>query len=281
MPEEHEGYAAILRALHPRGEPRPSAGLAAQLFGARSRPAFLDWTASSNAFQSGALKWTGGCRSSSGVWTAEALARVAGAASAGDLAPHLEAPNAHGLRTAEHHGAKPTPGDPEAATVHDSVTAESEEAAPRGLRLAASAGRAWAAFQLASHGSREVAHAEAACPGARGWCSSFGCQGRKDPWSRTSRFRGLSSCARSGAVPVAGPALIAALADQLTPEARRSMWSATFRANDAANRLAARYPVEHGRSGSGRGSRLPGLEAREPTLEDGQVRARGPLLGSG
>jgi hypothetical protein len=31
LPEEHEGYAGILRTLHPRGEPRPTAGLAAQL----------------------------------------------------------------------------------------------------------------------------------------------------------------------------------------------------------------------------------------------------------
>lgn len=31
MPEEHEGYSAVLRALHPRGESRPSLGLAAQL----------------------------------------------------------------------------------------------------------------------------------------------------------------------------------------------------------------------------------------------------------
>src|SRR5689334_3575348 len=31
LAEEHEGYAAALRTLHPRGEPYPSAGLAAQL----------------------------------------------------------------------------------------------------------------------------------------------------------------------------------------------------------------------------------------------------------
>jgi hypothetical protein len=31
MPEENEGYSAVLRSLHPRGEPRPSAGLASQL----------------------------------------------------------------------------------------------------------------------------------------------------------------------------------------------------------------------------------------------------------
>ena len=30
MPEEHEGYGTVLRAIHPRGEPRASVGLAAQ-----------------------------------------------------------------------------------------------------------------------------------------------------------------------------------------------------------------------------------------------------------
>lgn len=31
LPEEHEGYAALLRQLHPQGEPRPTAGLAARV----------------------------------------------------------------------------------------------------------------------------------------------------------------------------------------------------------------------------------------------------------
>lgn len=32
LPEEHEGFGSILRTLHPEGEPRPTVGLAAQLF---------------------------------------------------------------------------------------------------------------------------------------------------------------------------------------------------------------------------------------------------------
>jgi len=31
LPEEHEGYASVLRSMHPRGEPRPTIGLAAQV----------------------------------------------------------------------------------------------------------------------------------------------------------------------------------------------------------------------------------------------------------
>src|SRR4051794_6497473 len=34
LPEEHEGLATTFRALHPRGEPRPTAGLAALVLGA-------------------------------------------------------------------------------------------------------------------------------------------------------------------------------------------------------------------------------------------------------
>lgn len=33
MAEQHEGFAAVLRTLHPRGEPRPTTGLAAQFLG--------------------------------------------------------------------------------------------------------------------------------------------------------------------------------------------------------------------------------------------------------
>jgi hypothetical protein len=42
MPHEHEGYASVLQSLHPRAEPRPSVGLAAQLFaGGRGERASL------------------------------------------------------------------------------------------------------------------------------------------------------------------------------------------------------------------------------------------------
>jgi hypothetical protein len=37
MADEHEGFAAVFRALHPRNESRPSTGLAAQLFGINSQ----------------------------------------------------------------------------------------------------------------------------------------------------------------------------------------------------------------------------------------------------
>ena len=36
MPDEHEGYGTVLRALSPRSEPRATAGLAAQLLGGGS-----------------------------------------------------------------------------------------------------------------------------------------------------------------------------------------------------------------------------------------------------
>ena len=37
MPDEHEGYASVFRSVHPRGESRPSVGLAAQLLAPKPR----------------------------------------------------------------------------------------------------------------------------------------------------------------------------------------------------------------------------------------------------
>ena len=59
MPEEHEGYAAVFRTLHPRGEPRPSVGLAAQVLGGGSRAAFLERFGARAVIRSGAVKTTG------------------------------------------------------------------------------------------------------------------------------------------------------------------------------------------------------------------------------
>lgn len=41
MAEEHEGYASLFRTLHPRGEPRPTVGLATQLICGTSRERLL------------------------------------------------------------------------------------------------------------------------------------------------------------------------------------------------------------------------------------------------
>jgi hypothetical protein len=41
MAEEHEGFASLFRTLHPRGEPRPTVGLAAQLLCASPRERFV------------------------------------------------------------------------------------------------------------------------------------------------------------------------------------------------------------------------------------------------
>ncbi|MEQ1545828.1 ATP-binding protein [Methyloglobulus sp.] len=61
MPEEHEGFAAVFRALHPRGEPRPTIGLAAQLFceTAQDRFVFRELLETSLVVASGVLLVTG------------------------------------------------------------------------------------------------------------------------------------------------------------------------------------------------------------------------------
>src|SRR5262249_51414815 len=57
MAEEHEGFASLFRTLHPRGEPRPTTGLAAQLFcnSPTERLMLRKLLASGNAVRSGAL----------------------------------------------------------------------------------------------------------------------------------------------------------------------------------------------------------------------------------
>jgi hypothetical protein len=61
MAEQHEGFAAVLRTLHPRGEPRPTAGLAAQFLGntLAERLKLRDLLECGAATLSGALRVTG------------------------------------------------------------------------------------------------------------------------------------------------------------------------------------------------------------------------------
>jgi ATP-dependent 26S proteasome regulatory subunit len=61
MPEEHEGLASLFRTLHPRGEPRPTAGLAAQLLcaNAQERMVLRELMTTGAVVRSGALQLTG------------------------------------------------------------------------------------------------------------------------------------------------------------------------------------------------------------------------------
>lgn len=61
LSEEHEGLASILRTLHPRGEPRATVGLAAQLLcdDQLDRRAFRELIETSAVMRSGALRVTG------------------------------------------------------------------------------------------------------------------------------------------------------------------------------------------------------------------------------
>jgi hypothetical protein len=61
LPEEHEGLAATLRALNPRGEPRPSAGLAAQFLAGdiSQRPGFRATLESGPLTRCGVIRLTG------------------------------------------------------------------------------------------------------------------------------------------------------------------------------------------------------------------------------
>src|SRR5688572_14948898 len=58
MPEEHEGFASVFRALHPRSEGRPAVGLAAQLLSA-PRERLAELVETSAVTRSGALRVVG------------------------------------------------------------------------------------------------------------------------------------------------------------------------------------------------------------------------------
>lgn len=61
MAEEHEGFASCFRMLHPRGEPRPTVGLAAQLFcrTSRERQMMREFVTQGSAVKYGALAASG------------------------------------------------------------------------------------------------------------------------------------------------------------------------------------------------------------------------------
>jgi SpoVK/Ycf46/Vps4 family AAA+-type ATPase len=61
MAEEHEGFASLFRTLHPRGEPRPTAGLATQLICGTSRERLMmrELLTQGSAIRSGALVMSG------------------------------------------------------------------------------------------------------------------------------------------------------------------------------------------------------------------------------
>jgi len=299
MPEDHEGYAAVFRTLHPRGEPRPTVGLAAQLFARGRRDEFRQ------AFESGALARAGGLETAGEVpffertlGLAEALWPALHGSPAWPAAVRRVStlPHLHGLDEWLGH---PTVGRASRALARGEgctvlITAETEEAA---------FGRAWALAQAAGRVPAGISFAGAPEPAklaavklqglARGMVLVLELPPPDGPGAfGIPAFDGYPDavivCGRTGAVALGGTRpLLGLLAERLTPEARRSMWSGALPAlRDSAALLAARYPVEPlvAANVAGDLASLQRIEEREPTISDvaETIRARAATtLGGG
>jgi len=257
MPEEHEGYAAVFRTLHPRGEPRPTTGLAAQLFADGSRHVFADRFSSSNLTRSGAVKtledvpfFEKTIKPAESLWPA-----LHGCEAWPPSWPRVEpGPVLKGLgqwlETVSVARARRALRQEQPCTIL--ITADSEDTAyGRGAAVVESTGR------------RLLGISAAALVESDKWLAfmnyALACGAvpvlRIPPtegagFSQVPAFDEFPDCVvvcgRTGAVSVRGARpLIALLADRLSPEARRAMWGHTLTTlQDSAPLLAARYPIE-------------------------------------
>ena len=263
MPEEHEGYASVLRTLSPHGEGRASVGLAAQLFCRdwRERIALRDLLQTGAAVRSGLLSLAGDAGlfeknlllapglwpvlGGLDVWPAELEPLTLSAAAAG-LEDWLDDP---AVRRAALALAR---SEPRVIL----IAADSEAiASHRAAALAAQAGVRAVAFELA-------AGAAATPPGGAG---RLGCLhalargavpifrlaaadgGAPAPMPALAGFPGAAIvCARRGTSTAASEhPVISLAADPLPARARQRLWRETLpELAGEASTLAVRYLVE-------------------------------------
>jgi hypothetical protein len=296
MAEQHEGFAAVFRTLHPRGDSRPSAGLAAQLLcaGAVERGALRELLESGPAISAGLLRMAGDCpfhekslQLADGIW---AVLRGVDAWPA--AVPHRSWPAVTcGL---EEWFAGAMARRAAAAIATDVpctvlVTADSEETAfHRGLALVSHARRDVAAVALPPAADPELERLIRLHSLARGVVPVLRLAAPDGPGAlEAPPFQDypatLVLCARAGTVQMRGQRPLLTLeAGRLTPEARRQMWREVLPSlADRASYLAARYPLEPASAADVAAdlATVRDLEGRPLTIEDVStgVRARAGL----
>lgn len=310
LPEEHEGLAECLAGVHPRGQPRPTAGLAAQLLcrSPAERRQLRRVLADGPAARSGLLILEDGppfyARS---LELPEALwAALAGA----EAWPRGLRPEAGRVATAGLESWFAGGGRARALAALRSlrpctvlVAAEDEGVAfGRGAALAAEAGLAAARLRLPESSNPELEGRAALHCLARGVIPVL-CLPRGDgpgP-ARVPVLDGFPLpavvCGRAGATAVnAGRPLVAVDCEPLRAVDRQRMWAAALPALEAdAGLLAARYPVEpfealavagdlaHLEAGEGRGAGLAdvaaSMRARSSAVLGGGVKRIRPRAG--
>jgi hypothetical protein len=295
MPEEHEGYAAVFRTLHPRGDSRPTTGLAAQLFSAtaQDRFEFRALLESSPAVAGGALRVTGDApffeRSlelATGLWPA-----LVGIDSWPARVPRLSAPII--LAGLDEWLVSPAVTRAASAIARCDpctvlVMGETEDAAfHRALALVAHAGFEPAGFALPPQLDGALEQLIRVHTLARGIIPVMCIAVPEGPGAAEApQFLDYPGptvlCARVGGLQVRGVRpLITVIADRLSPAARRRMWRAALPAlAEESTYLAARYPLEPAAAAVAADLKaLHELESRPATVEDASaiVRARAGL----
>lgn len=293
LSEEHEGLAAILRTLHPRHEPRPSVGLAAQLLG-QDRLAFRTMLETSAVRQSGALRIIGdgpfyerSLQLADALWSAlhgidawpTAIVRLSHTSACAGLEEWLADPNANRIVQALQRGTACTA----------MITDENEDIAfHRALALVAHAGKRPIGIQWSStveSGWEKLLQVHTL---ARGGvpvvklAASDGA-GTVEPPTFTDFPNVVVICGRNGGVGLHSERPMLALSvERLKPMARRRLWREAVPSLAAeAPHLAARYPIEPALAKAVAADLqfITELENRAPSVDDVAVslRARGSI----
>jgi len=285
MPEEHEGYASVMRALHPRGESRPTTGLAAQLLcdSAAERVLLRQILELGQAVRSGIITlvgegpfWERSIVLADALWPALLgfdawpawLAHTAATSSVDGLDDWLNEPlvarAANALR------------DPEPRLIL--VTADTEEiAAERALAIAAHADvgaeRVTLPPNMGEH-AEHVAGVHCALRGVVPVITVERVEGQPAPATPTlAHFPGpVMICARRGSAVVRGDrSVLTVSANRLSSRAQQRLWSTALPELGAASAtLASRYNIEpsSARAVAGDVRSVSRLQKRDASVED-------------
>jgi len=258
MSEEHEGYGSILRSLHPRGEPRATVGLAAQLFCEDFEERFVlrEMLELGPAARSGLLSLGDGPFFERSLLLAESLWPVLGGVDAWPAwlrsirGPVTRSGLQDWLARAEVARARAAlvSGQPRMLL----IIAESENVAlQRAAALAADAGIDTVRLALPHDRRVEAEHLAGLHALARGAVPIVRLPAPDGPSvPEAPEFREYPGpvivCARVGAAVVRGPRPVLTVAvERLTASARRRLWEETLpELASSAPTLATRYGLE-------------------------------------
>lgn len=297
MPEIHEGFCEVLRALNPRGEPRPSLGLAAQVLypGWDQRVELRSEVESRPVFRSGCLRVTGDgpffertLNTAQGLWPA-LLGIPSWPASLGVLTPSYTTVGLDSW-SREAVAARAIQAIRERRQSSILITADQEETAlRRSQALVALAGREPTAFQLPQQPDGEwEANLQAQAialdivpvlrvPYVEGQPTPQAPAFAYLPWP-------LVIAARTGAAVASGSRpLLSAPVRKLEGDEARRMWGSLLpELKEESHRLASRYVVEPSAAAEAAfdARAQASLDKRPVTVQDvgGSLRARNQLV---